>query len=45
MRNNPKFIVAADATIAALPRTTINATLVEVKESNGKNIFNVKVVC
>jgi hypothetical protein len=33
MRNNPKFIVAADATtIAVLPRNTINETFVRVKE-------------
>jgi hypothetical protein len=32
MKNNPKFIVAADAMIAVLPRNTINETFVEVKE-------------
>jgi hypothetical protein len=32
MRNNPKFIVAADATIAVLPRNTINETFAGVKE-------------
>jgi hypothetical protein len=32
MRDNPKFIVAANAMIAALPRNTINETIIGVKE-------------
>jgi hypothetical protein len=32
MRNNPKFIVAVDATIAVLARNTINETFVGMKE-------------
>jgi hypothetical protein len=32
MRNNPKFIIVANATTAVSPRITINETFVEMKE-------------